>query len=377
MNFFRSIFIFTAMMIVFSAPSAIAQPYVEEYNAYVDALKAGDKAQAAKHAKAAWQAAEKSLGDDPATAVLAYNYALLIYMSRPQDAVAPITRTVALIDAGISDIPPHEPHLIRAYVVAVAAPDDSKALNALQVVLDAREDASIAATELSALAWLRVALFYLSEGESSKAIRASEHAETHFKIVAPDEINYQGNALIVNAAAYLMKRARTEQDIVNAHDAAYRAIFMYPPQENIETFDPHYAAALVWHYVVHSFAKSDAVYTSTRLGEVKLVDDEGFPRMWRASTHPEECDIEWKKRKPPFYPTGEEYAGYMGGAMVGYHFDADLNVTEARIIAEVPNSSPFGKAALKAIKTYSLAKNPGAPESCSRNWTTHMLFIIE
>ena len=76
--------------------NAHALDYKAEYKAYNAAIEAGDEAEAIKRAEAAWQAAETELGDNQTTAILAYNYASLIYDKQPEKTTAAINRVMAL-----------------------------------------------------------------------------------------------------------------------------------------------------------------------------------------------------------------------------------------------------------------------------------------
>lgn len=374
-NLLKTIYFCMALAGAAVSTPAAAQAYLSEYQLYAAALEAGDDEAAAKHAKAAWDSAEQTLGDDSTTAILALNYAQVIYLTEPQNAIAPLARTIALIDSGLSDLPRDEPELMLALVRSLAAPESDDAMTALEGVLDEQANRSVAATDLSASAWLRIASHNLSNRNNSRAIRAADIAELHFKASVPSEKQYQGNARLIRGAAHLTKRNRRKRDIVNAHDALYSALYMYPPQNGLESFDQNFAAVITWHSVSHAIAAADSVFLGTRAGEIKLEDNaETEPVLWSAAAHPPWCDLQWKDRTPPKYPRQEAYSGFMGGALVGFDFDDQLKVTNARIISEVPATTEFGEVSLNAVKTYELEKMPAGGEACLKNWATIFTF---
>jgi len=57
--------------------------HITEYKAYMAALDSDDRNAAARHRKAAWDAVEEAHGDHQLTAILAFNYAQLVFMSDP------------------------------------------------------------------------------------------------------------------------------------------------------------------------------------------------------------------------------------------------------------------------------------------------------
>ena len=363
-----------ALMIATGVPAA-AQTYLSEYQLYVAALEAGDDDAAARHAKAAWDSAEQVLGDDPTTAILALNYAQMIYLSEPQNAIAPLARTIALIDSGVSELPRDEPELMLALVGSLAAPESDDAMAALETVLNEQSSRSVAATDLSASAWLLVASHNFRVGKSSRAIEAAEIAELQFKAVMPGEKQYQGNARLIRGAANLTKKNRRKRDIVNAHDALYPALYMYPPQDGLDTFDRNFAAVITWHSVSHAIARSDSVFLGTRAGVIELEDNaDTEPMIWSSSAHPALCELRWKHRSPPKYPRAEAYSGHIGGALIGFDFDDQLKVTNARIISEVPSTTEFGEVSLNAAKAYELESLPVGGKACLKNWTTIFTF---
>ena len=82
-----------AAAILFTSISAEAQEsYKKHFSAYQAAHASGDMVTARQEAGAAWKAAEKDLGNDKLTGILAYNYGSIMILHTPEEAVKPLQR---------------------------------------------------------------------------------------------------------------------------------------------------------------------------------------------------------------------------------------------------------------------------------------------
>ena len=78
------------------AQAAEGRKHIEAYAEYNKALEAGDYSGAVQSAERAWRLAEEEIGDHQTTAILAYNYASLIYWRYTAAALEPLERAVEI-----------------------------------------------------------------------------------------------------------------------------------------------------------------------------------------------------------------------------------------------------------------------------------------
>ncbi len=148
-----------AMLAIGGFSQAVAETpdYLVEYKLHTEALANGDRAAAAEHGKAAWEAAEAALGDDKLTATLAFNYGRLIALSDPETARAPLRRAQKLLDAGIAELPRSEVRAYLAYAEYIAGKTRSRAAKKLREALLALETEFGEPTATDVVMWLDLA----------------------------------------------------------------------------------------------------------------------------------------------------------------------------------------------------------------------------
>ena len=373
---------FSAMIcaIIVCAPihSAHAQrahaPFYKQYN---DALAAGDFAAAAAAGEQAWRAAEGDLGDHQTTAILAYNYASLIYYGAPERAIEPLERVIAIVGEGSGMFGAEPPELMLAFARA-AADDDRQLKTALRARLETAESTSPETTILSARGWFIIGAEELSRRRFQGAVDALSFSIRHFndfKSYAPMEV---ATALIARGVAYVGDKNRNNEDIVNANFDFNNAIALFPPQTSIETFDPLLATAVAWDAVARIAADSDNSEglmpgSNFERKAPELAGDE-LIKWAEPRRRFSECQFDWKPRKRPSFPTADAARGIIGGVFLGYHIEG-TKVVGARVLAEVPERSRFGERALSAISTWEL-ETPLANEACGRNMLITYHFIL-
>lgn len=364
-------------LIVFAGAAAAQQRHVELYREYNAALEAGDVKTAVEKAESAWRAAEEELGDTQTTAILAYNYATLIYVAAPERAAEPLERVVAIAgedDAIFGDEPPG---LMLAYVSSAANGDNKGLIDALRDRLRAADDAGRAPNVLSARGWFHVGSFELRRKRYDAAAEAIDASLRHYRPLKSAYPAEAAGALIIGGVSKVAGRRRSDNDIIEAHDYFNQAITLFPPQRDIETFDQSLAVAIAWSVVTAAAAATDnpgRPALGSRIPRDPPSLDPGDGIRWTTPHRDyEQCGFEWKSREAPEYPQSEADRGLLAGVLVGYHLDGTL-VTGARILAEVPHASKFGENTLEAVESWELER-PASPE-CSRNRLTTVQFVL-
>ena len=132
----------TAMISVWLGATTLAlaqKEHVVQYKAYNAALETGDMIAAAEHAEAAWRMAETELGDNPTTAVLAYNYASMMYYAQPVNAIEPLKRVIAITGPSDPQFGAEEPGIMLAYIEAATDSAPRKKNEVLHQILKAQK----------------------------------------------------------------------------------------------------------------------------------------------------------------------------------------------------------------------------------------------
>jgi tetratricopeptide (TPR) repeat protein len=362
----------------FFSPAVAADPdYLVEYKLHSEAMTKGDRAAAAEHGKAAWEAAEAALGDDKLTATLAFNYGRLIALADPVTALAPLRRVQELLDAGIADLPQSEVRAYLAYADYIAgnAPHARKVAKELQEALLALEVETGGPAGEDIVMWLELAKGELAKKRYKRTVEAAAKAEAALTLLAPDNVDKMGVALLLQGIGTLVPYPRTVKDVVAATNHFEHVFQLYPPQKNVETFDVTFAYSIAWHAASHAAFLS---LRNKRKGKSEREDSEEKPLIYfeSARNRPDDCGIEWERRKPPRYPGLSLFQGYIGAVMVVFDLSDDLIVHNPQILAEVP-ADAFSKAVLKSMKAWRLKSPPIDHPDCRKNIMTQFTFVID
>lgn len=360
-----------------SASAADDEPYLVEYRAYNAALESGDREAAATHGLAAWQAAEESLGNHRLTGILAYNYGRLMTFSASDEAAASLRRARELADLGVADLPEPALQLYLGYAEFATSRFKRKPANRLREALDAVGMADETLIRDVAPMWLKLALHDVDTRQYRKAIESAANAETAIRKAYPDASRGLVEAILFGAIARIAPSPRTIENLEAATDQFDRARRLFPPQEDLDTFDPLLAQVLAWHHV--TWEALQALYVKKGREQADSEDDESSPAppLFQRNESLECGDFEWEERQPPRYPAGALHDGYFGAVMLGYRLGDDLKPHDARILAEVPSGERFGKVSLAALSEWRLKAVPTGAPACYRNLVTFIKFIIE
>lgn len=372
-------FIFTALIatIVLALPAQAQSDHVAHYQAYNQALAQGDLVAAEDQAEKAWRAAERELGDHQTTAVLAYNFANLVYFTQPQKALEPLARVVDITGDNNDMFGVESPGLMLLLANAFTNPDARERENTLRTTLNDLELKNPPPNLLAARAWLHLAGREMIRTRYERAEDYADFSIRHYTpFMAPGELEI-ANAFIIGGIARVAGRSRNTQDLRDALVLFDQAIELFPPQSSIETFDPQLAIAVAWRATTVTAAISDTPVRSPYGSRLKPnppeLDVNAIVKWANADPARRDCNINWAERKPPKYPENASRKGYFGAVLIGYNI-VEGKVDGARILAEVPAASVFGETTLASMDNWQLAEVP--PIACQSNRLVEFRFAF-
>jgi len=369
------------------AVSAAAADYKSEYRSYNSAIAEGDRVAALTHGEAAWREAEAALGDAPTTAILAYNYAVLVAESNPSKSLEAFDRAIDIAQRSEDAIPLQEARLRRAEA-RVRAEFENKAytdeLNSLLAASD--PTAAGSAAEAQALGWRTVAITKVTARQFNQGKSAADAGLKLGPRIEPPDLRLQRELLFLAGLTRVASDRRSEEDIVEAIALFDRAATLFPPQRDIDHFDPLLAKVIGWRETVGSIANSygatPTIRTGTRLpdgADLKSAYENAVARSsledlyrWQ-TTRPAACDADiWEKRKPPHYPAIAARRGFIGAILIGHDLDG-VGVSRTVVLTDFTDAG-FGAVALDSMKHWRL--KPGLDPACWKNNITIFTFIL-
>jgi len=351
--------------------SSESPTHITEYKAYMAALDAGDRDAAARHSKAAWEAAEQALGDHQLTAILAFNYAQQVFISDPEAALIALRRADALVQIGLVELPETELRLYTAYA-EYAINDRSKEARALREALIAAENLNPDEVTMDeASMWFQLAQGDIKRKKYIQAIEAGDKAEAIINRHDPDNIDFMARVLLMRGVAKLMTLPRTSDDIIAAHVDIDRAYRLPPPQKDFESFDPTFARLIAWDLALHAVMDGQKQWK-----RMPGTNEEPRPIFESDIGAPEDCGIEWAYYSVPEYPRKARWSGSLGAVVIVYEISDTGEILTPRILSEVPGAL-FGEIALKAFKTWRLESTPADHPGCRVNKIMHFEFVIK
>ncbi|NOX94648.1 MAG: hypothetical protein GXP04_05995 [Alphaproteobacteria bacterium] len=350
--------------------SSESPTHITEYKAYMAALDAGDRDAAARHSKAAWEAAEQALGDHQLTAILAFNYAQQVFISDPEAALIALRRADALVQIGLVELPETELRLYTAYA-EYAINDRSKEARALREALIAAENLNPDEVTMDeASMWFLLSQRDMIRKNYRRAIESADEAEAIINNLDPDNVDFMMRVLLIRGVAKLMPTPLSTDDIIDSHFDLDRAYWLPPPQKDFESFDPTFARIIAWHATTYSVMASMAKYEP-----LKSSSNGPRPIFETDIDAPEDCGIEWETRIPPKYPRKELANGYIGAVIVIFDISDTGNILHPRILSEVPTKK-FSKIVLQSAESWRIKTMPIDHPSCRLNLRSVFAFTL-
>ncbi len=356
------------------APDSDDPPYLVEYRAYRQAARTGDTDAAVRHARAAWQSAETLLGDDRHTATLAFNFGRLQLYRDVAAALPALRRADELQQSGIAQLPAGELRLFLAYAEYQTSGRTRSDLRSFRQSLEASsEELSDGSIDLADI-WIALMTEDFTAGRWADTVDSAARAEASLRAAAPDDLEALAKVILAGGAARLLLPHWTEKQILAAHHEFERAQRLFPPQHDVEHFNPLLAQVLAWD------AAALAVYRTryhSGFPDAAADDEEPMPPVLENSgLYDPRCgEIEWQTRTSPEYPDDARNAGYIGAVIVGYNLDEGLRVSEPKVLAEVP-ARKFGHAAASSMNDWRAAPPASDDPVCRRNLLSTFTFVM-
>ncbi len=345
--------------------SAAAQEYLDAYKAYNAALERGDRAAAVDAAERAWRAAEKELGDDATTAVLAFNYLGLIAYSDVSRAEEPARRVDELLSSFGDDLPADDARAIVAWAAYANSEKRTRDARAFRKsLIDIDRDNPTPSFDLTR-AWMSLTSTLFRAGNNRSAVAASERAEELLEAVEPEAARAKAEIYYFRSAARLLGDPSSRLAAIRSHEDIEFARTLLPSQPSLDDFDQLVVDAAAWDAALHAVART----RSFDIGSKYAAD---IPPIFKRSAERGACELNWDDRSPPDYPPKAGRRGYIGAVLIGFDVD-EVGVSRAKILAEVP-SPYFGEAALIAVERWRLKTPP--PEKCRRDHVTQFVFAF-
>jgi hypothetical protein len=339
------------------APSSRAQstsdPVLTAFSAYQAAKQRGDLAAAEVDATHALAASEARDGGGGATAILAFNLALLrLDLGRDADALGPARRALALANAGARGV---DPLTLRLMIVEAALKVDPKADE--RDGLDALHEADLRGADIDAYAYpAAVALgaaALSSQHWSNAAIAwrsALNHAgpEADAAIPRSDDLVQEGIALV---------GGHKDREAVKAFDQALAILGPLAPEARewgpVSPAEIRYAAALSWRAAV-----------SSRLFQENHDLVEAVPG--RPLLPGPRCAVAFSYSGALEYPTlpsSMSYGPGFGAGVVRFQVDRDGKITKVEALAAIPRPEFLDALSKPGIK-WSLTRDKSSSPGC-------------
>lgn len=227
--------------------------------------------------------------------------------------------------------------------------------------------------------WLKLASEDIANHEYRKAVRSAAKAEAAIRTANPDFSRGLAEAILLGGIARLGITPRTIEELGAATEQFDRAGRLFPPQEDIDSFDPLFAQVLAWHHA--AWLTLLDLYEAKGREPPESDDDESDTPVrifqYQADESVECVELQWERREAPNYPGGALRDGYIGAVMIGYRLGEDLGVHDARILAEVPSGERFGQVSLDAVSDWRLKSLPQGDPRCRQNIVTFIRFVID
>ena len=383
-----------AASLVFTGAALAQGDYAAAYKAYTEAQAAGDAEATRRHAEAAWRAGREALPPGETLALLAQNYVWEVLWTDPAGALAPAAQALSLAEQGygLGNMSLEELRFAAAYPEVMAAPDRQGA-ERLAALLDEDRATGRALTPFQIAA--HDVTFRLAFGEArhglaydlqTKLVRELQAAETDGDLAA-----LIARRQVFRAAALLAAGRRIDSDIgprndgsrvwplpariADAHVLIDDALDAIPPARTLAEVTPLGADAWTWHAVARSLADARGVDLNREHsfdGLASKADSPPLVQRVDAQGAPMTCELSWKQRRMDYPPDLDR--AHIGAVVIGYHVAPDGQVTDARILSEVP-SRRFGAHVLGRVQRWE-ADAAGTPDACLRDHTTQVLFTF-
>lgn len=344
--------------------------YQSEHELYVQALNAGDAVGAIRHCENAWRAAETELGDSATTAALALNYADLIMNFFPEKAIEPYERALAIAQDGIGPLDPGKLELLLTETRLGVDIENRKLARRLKKLL--KNNSQLSSSPAVIRGWQTLARHDLHKLQFVSAKKSADKAVAAASTLDPPVLQLLATSLNLGGTVRTAYPGASKNDMIEAAALHDRAYTLFPPQPDINHFDPLLAQTMALRGVVFAIADSRGWYSLTNPAE----GPGDSPAVSWQTEKPDYCssEIKWaEKRKAPRHSIRALNEQFIGVALVGYDL-GDEGVENAVLLADFKQAG-FGKAAIETMSEWKLTEPP--PQECRKNHLIRFQFAID
>ncbi|MEM9705676.1 MAG: energy transducer TonB [Pseudomonadota bacterium] len=362
------ILIAALFLLTCSTVSVGAEPaYLEAYKASNAAYEQGDLTAAINLAETAWREAEKEIGADNKTSILAYNFASMVLYVDPKRAIEPLQRALAIAGPYSEQFAAEPAELMLAYASAVQEDATRKQKSEfLKFLTTFDKENTASASELLAKAWFRAAAIYQVRKRFFAAEKAAKRSVELFDEFVPNDIRSRASVRIIAVAAMvsapMLRKSRSKEALALLNEA----IDFFGPQPRLETYDSVLGLAIAWKSAIATKANLVGV-SDAALSELGVrVPRKGQTRNpgKDISSTDNICTVNWISAEPPEYPVGMLRQGVFGSVFIGYRLSDDGKVKDKRVLGEAPYGTPFADAALEAMDKWRAEPKQYPSEVC-------------
>ncbi|WOI53148.1 TonB family protein [Parvularcula sp. LCG005] len=396
----KPIFAALAVSTALIAPAMAQDNYGQAFQAFQKAMGEGRSDDAKRHAKMAWEMAEKDASaNDETRAILAQTFVYLEMFDDPSSALPAAERSLALGQQGYGTTNFTMPELaiMATTTAALVDPDTPKRRAAIEA-LDAYWAQGGTADTLPVTAAMQLANISLTKTAYVDVIDLTTPLGEALSRLDDVPIHDFATANVLRAAATLSRgdvfkpkirrssvgqtlegvgtpgQSRRLQALSDAAALLDITENFFPTQTNVENYDRLLAQVQAWSALTEAYSESN-----------ELTPQAVSPFVWNGTTrlsHPTystPCPVspysyKWKKKRDVTYPNSASAQELGGAVMVGFHFDDSGSVVDARVLAEVP-SDRFSRNVLRAMDDWVVDLST-VPDGCRRdNLITHMFYV--
>lgn len=334
-----------ALLLIAACSMAEELQYAVHWRAYLDALADEDYDAAAESSYAAWQSAERELGDTDVTAALAYLYGRQVIFDDVENAYPALRRARRLSHAGKSNLYENDLNLYYAYADLMSGNFQLAEIYAFQRAMAEMEEPEVA-SEMSVF-W---PIPSNNEFPVHAVARRLRNASAIYERTAgrvPVEERDIAMALLFRGAARIVLPTHSGRDLVEAQHDLMLSCSLLPRPDTAARYDPLMAQNLAWQLVARA-----AAY---RINRIDLLDRDTDPKMagvvckWTTkildSDFAAGCQYRQWSLEPAWLPRGLGSAGRYGAVVFVYQLSEDLDILRPRILAEAPTKR-YGDAML-------------------------------
>ncbi|MEL6364088.1 MAG: energy transducer TonB [Pseudomonadota bacterium] len=309
------------------------------------------------------------MGDDPTTAVLAYNYGNLIVFDDPETAEPALLRAKEFADRGEGGIPVAALETMLAYAKFVLSDKRRGDRRDFLSALEAVEQLNAPPTIEQSRAWLTLASGYFISKRYKNAASAADRAMEFLEATMPESKDLRAEILIMRAIAKVVPHGRSAQDANEAHIDIMEAQKLFPPQPSMYDYSQIVMDVAAWDAAIHSLA-------GTRGWTLDPASDPDIPDLFESwADRPADCGGRWSDRLEPRFPDEAARKSQIGAVLIAMSVD-DQGVTDAKVLSEVPPGA-FGEAALAVVKQWRWEEPPSPARSCRTDVLTQFSFQMK